>query len=191
MDQLKNFINSISPIPDEEYELIIPIINRIEVKKNTNLLEQGQVCKNVYFVESGLFRMLYVDYEGNEINCHFAMENEFMVDFQSFLTQKPAKYSWRTMQDSTVIALKYDDIHRLYNQSRAWEKFGRLMAEHVYQQLNEREEMLHFQSPEQRYQSLLDSRPDLFNLVSQYHLSSYIGIKPESLSRLRKRLLKR
>jgi len=191
MDQLKTIVNSISSMPDSEYELVIPIIHRIDVKKNTDILAHGQVCKSVYFVESGFFRMFYIDYEGNEINCRFAQENGFMVDFHSFLTQKPSKYSWRAMQDSKVIALKYDDIHRLYDQSRAWERFGRLIAEHVYRQINEREEMLHFQNPEQRYQTLLNVEPDLFNRVSQNQLSSYIGIKPESLSRLRKRLLRR
>jgi CRP-like cAMP-binding protein len=191
MDQLKTVINSISPIPENEYDLINPILNRMELKKHAELLEQGQVCKYVYFVESGFFRMFYVDFEGNEINCRFAEAGEFMVDFTSFLTQTPSKYYWRAMLDSRIIALKHNDIEDVYSRSRAWERFGRLMAEHVYLQISKREEMLHFQTPEVRYQTLLDTQPRLFNLVSQHHLASYIGIKPESLSRLRKRLLRR
>jgi len=83
--------------------------------------------------------------------------------------------------------LNYKNIQHLYRVSSTWNNFGRLMAEKVYLQLNERVDMLLFLKPEERYQYLLDNYPELFNQVSQFHLSSYIGIKPESLSRLRLR----
>ena len=104
---------------------------------------------------------------------------------------QPSKYNWEAMQDSEVFAVKYDDVQRLYATSPTWDRFGRLIAEHVYKQVNERTEMLLFLSPEDRYRFLLNKSPELFEKVSQFHLASYLGIKPESLSRLRKRLLKR
>lgn len=135
--------------------------------------------------------MYYIDLEGNEINTRFTQEDNFMVDFQSFLTQKPSHYYWQAMEDSTVLAFAFKDVQRLYASSSSWQKFGRLVAERVYLQLNERVEMLQFMSPEQRYVYLLETRPELFNQISQFHMASYLGIKPESLSRLRKRLLKK
>lgn len=188
MDQFKDFINSFSPISDEEYELITPVINRMRIKKNAFILERGQVCSYVYFVESGFFRMYYVDHDAHEINCQFSEENSFISDFQSFHMQKPSQYYLQAMQDSEIIAIKHEDIHRIYLISCSWERFGRCVAEQICLQIKEREEMLHFQSPEERYQTLLNTRPQLFNQVSQQYLSSYIGIKPESLSRLRRRL---
>lgn len=189
MDQLKQVVTSFVSMPDTEYDLALSIIERIEVKKDTNLLAQGQVCRHVYFIESGFFRMFYVDYEGNEINSRFAKANDFMVDFASFITQKGSLYYWKAMEDSTILALDREEIEKIYDKSPAWSKFGRLIAESSYLQINAREEMLHFQTPEQRYATILKKEPHLFQMISQNQLSSYIGIKPESLSRLRKRML--
>lgn len=189
MEQLQNAINAISPVSPADFELLKTVTKNLTVKKHTNLLAQGETCKNVYFIKKGFFRMFYVDLNGNEVNFRFAAANNFMVNFQSFLTQKPSNYYWQAMQDAEILYFAYQDVQRLYDECPAWEHFGRLMSEHVYIQLNERVEMFQFMSPEQRYQHLLNTKPELFNQVSQFHLSSYLGVKPESLSRLRKRLL--
>lgn len=191
MDQFRNYIKAISQISDDDLELMMPLLKPLQVKKQERLLVEGDVCKHVYFLKKGFFRMYYVDLEGNEINFRFTDENQFFVDFHSFLTQQPSKFYWQALQDSELWAIKYPDIHQLYKDSPAWEHFGRLMAEHVYKQVSERVEMLLFLSPEDRYQHLLNTRPQLFNQVSQFHISSYLGVKPESLSRLRKRLLRK
>jgi CRP-like cAMP-binding protein len=189
MEQLKQFINLVCPMRPEDLHLLPQSAAVISIKKKANLLAQGDVCEHIYFLRQGFFRMFYVDLEGNEINTRFTQENNFMVDFQSFLTQKPSQYYWQAMQDSELIAFTYKDVQKLYDSSPAWERFGRLVAERVYLQLNERVEMLQFMSPEQRYSHLLKIRPELFNQISQFQMASYLGIKPESLSRLRKRLL--
>ena len=178
-------------MPEAELELLFPIVQSRQVKKHDFLLKEGEVCRNVYFLTNGFFRMFYVDDDGNEINYRFTDQNNFLVDFQSFLTQKPSHFYWQAMRDAELFALSYRDIQHVYAASPAWNNFGRLMAEHVYLQLNERVEMLLFMSPEERYKFLLDTKPELFTQVSQFHLSSYMGIKPESLSRLRKRLIKK
>lgn len=117
MDQLKTVITAFVPMPDEEYDLIQPIINKQEIKKDTNLLEQGQICQHVYFIESGFFRMFYVDYKGNEINCRFVKANEFVVDFASFITKKASLYYWKAMEDSKVIVLEQEEIENIYSTS--------------------------------------------------------------------------
>ena len=191
MERLIGHINSILPMSTEDLALLTPLCFELSIKKKANLLVQGDVCKNIYFLTKGFFRMYYIDLEGNEINTRFTQEDNFMVDFQSFLTQKPSRYYWQAMEDSTVLAFAFKDVQRIYASSSSWQKFGRLIAERVYLQLNERVEMLQFMSPEQRYVYLLEIRPELFNQISQFHMASYLGIKPESLSRLRKRLLKK
>ncbi|PZR08744.1 MAG: Crp/Fnr family transcriptional regulator, partial [Flavobacterium psychrophilum] len=89
MDRIKAVITSFVPMPDEEYELMLSLINRMAIKKDDDLLQQGEVCRYVYFIESGFFRMFYVDYKGNEINCRFGKPDEFVVDFASFITRIP------------------------------------------------------------------------------------------------------
>ncbi|KIC95506.1 Crp/Fnr family transcriptional regulator [Flavihumibacter solisilvae] len=184
------FLNQVMQVSEAELELLYPILQYRKLKKQDFILKEGDVCRNVYFITEGFFRMYYVDHDGNEINYRFTGRNNFLVDFQSFLMQKPSHFYWQAMHDAEVLVLPYNDIHKLYASSQAWNNFGRLIAERVYLQLNERVEMLLFMTPEERYQHLLDTQPDLFNQVSQFHLSSYLGIKPESLSRLRKRLSK-
>ncbi len=191
MNALKSLINSMVPMSDADFELLDKITLAMQVKKGGYLLEQGKICKHIFFLEKGFFRMYYVDPKGNQINYRFTNEGNFLVDFQSFLTQKPSGYYWQAMQDAQVLAFKYSDVQTMYQQSRNWEHFGRLMAEQVYQQMNARVEMMQFLTPEQRYGHLLETQPELFNQVSNFHLSSYLGIKPESLSRIRKRLLKK
>ena len=122
------------------------------------------------------------------MNYRFAHENEFLVDFSSFLTRSPSRYYWQAMQDVDVLTFSYEPVHSLYQKSAAWNQFGRLMAERVYLLANERTELLQFFTPEQRYQHVLHTYPALVTSISQAHLASYLGIKPESLSRIRHRL---
>ncbi len=184
-------VKSIAPMSGTDIELMLAILQYKTVKKHQLLLKEGEVSRNVYFLVSGFFRMYYIDFDGNEINYRFTDQHNFLVDFQSFLIQKPSHFYWEAMQDAELFVLPYRDIQDAYASSPAWNNFGRLMAEHVYLQLNERVEMLLFMNPEERYLHLLKTKPELFEKVSQFHLSSYMGVKPESLSRLRKRLLKK
>jgi CRP-like cAMP-binding protein len=188
---IATFIRRIINMNDADIELLFPILQYRQVKKNDFLLREGEVCKNVYFLTEGFFRMFYIDYDGNEINYRFTWENNFFVDFQSFLLQKPSHFYWQAMRDTKLLVLPHTDINKLYTVSPTWNNFGRLIAERVYLQLNERVEMLLFMTPEERYKYMLETQPQLFENVSQFHLSSYLGVKPESLSRLRKRLLKK
>ena len=173
---------------DEEFGRITAKASFRRVAKGELLLQQGDVCRYVYFLTKGFVRMYYVDPTGAEINYRFTNENDFFVDFKSFLTQSPSRYYWQAMQDAEMLAFSYQQVQSLYQQSPEWNQFGRLMAERVYLTANERVEMLQFLTPQQRYQYVLHTYPTLITNVSQAHLASYLGIKPESLSRIRHRL---
>ena len=185
---IEQFVLSIVPMEQSDLELLAPILQYKLVKKNEYLLKEGEVCKNIYFLAKGLVRMFFVNLSGSEVNYRFTYHKTFFVDFQSFLTEQPTHFFWQAMEESEFLVLPGKEIKKIYSDSKAWDHFGRLIAERVYLQMNERVEMLLFMSPEERYNHLLNAQPELFNLVSQFHLSSYLGVKPESLSRLRKRL---
>ncbi|MEO5888950.1 MAG: Crp/Fnr family transcriptional regulator [Ferruginibacter sp.] len=188
---IKKFIGAVAPMEETDMELLPSILEYRQVKKNEYILREGEICKNVYFLTKGFLRMFFVDYNGNEVNYRFTFDNNFFVDFQSFLLQKPSHFFWQAMQDSELLILPGTEIKQLYATSPAWNNFGRLVAEKVYLQMNERVEMLLFMTPEERYNHLMATQPEIFSMVSQFHISSYLGVKPESLSRLRKRLLKK
>lgn len=181
-------ITAIYPMASEDIELILPLLTHRTVSKGDFMLQQNEVCRHIFFLGSGLVRMFYLDPSGNEISYRFTGVGQFFVDFQSFLTQQPSRYYWQALQDSELLLFPYAAIQQLYQRSPTWNQFGRLMAERVYLQLNERVEMLLFMNPEERYRFIVSTNPGLVNQVSLLHLSSYLGIKPESLSRIRKRM---
>jgi CRP-like cAMP-binding protein len=178
-------------MPSSELELILPILKRQVVKKNKFLLGEGDVYPNVYFIISGYLRMFFVDGDGHEINYKFVEHHHFITDFQSFLTCKPSRYFCQALIDTDLFVLSHRDIHTLYKLSPHWNNFGRLIGEGAFLQLNERVEMYLFMTPEERYQHLLTTRPQLFSQVSLSKLATYLGITAESLSRLRKRIRKK
>lgn len=184
-------VRAITPMPDTDIELLVSILEKRTIKKNDFLLKEGDVAENVFFLIEGFFRMYYIDFNGNEINYRFTRKGNFLADFQSLLTQKASQFYWQALQDSELFVLPYHKIQDAYASSAAWSRFGRLMAERVYLQLNQRVELLLFKTPEERYLHILETEPQLLSEISQFHLASYLGVKPESLSRLRKRIAKK
>lgn len=191
MQQLRAFLTALYPLSDHDFDQLAPHVVPQTVAKGHHVLVAGQVCGAVYFVTAGLLRLYYVGPDGHEVNCRFAGPNGFLTDYQSFLTQQPSRYSWQALQAAELLALPYALVQRLYRASPTWDHVGRLMAEQVYQQLNERVELLQFYTPTQRYEYLQQQHPALLAQVSQAHLASYLGIQPESLSRIRHRLSQR
>ncbi len=188
MELLRAFVQSLYPVPEPDFALLTPHLVPRTVPKGAHLLEAGQVCGAIFFVNTGFFRLYYAGADGHEVNCRFAGAAGFLTDFQSFLTQQPSRYAWQALQAAEVLVLPYALVQRLYRESAAWDRFGRLMAERAYQQVNERVELLQFLTPTQRYQHVQQHHPELLTQVSQAHLASYLGVQPESLSRIRQRL---
>lgn len=149
-----------------------------------------QVCQWLGFVLDGVFRSFVIEPEsGEEKNIFLFSENKFVVSFKSFINQSPCDYHTQAMTDSTTLCIHYTDLMRLYSQSHAWERFGRLAAQAAFQVAIERTESFLFKSPEERYLDLLRDHPAIFQHIPLYHISSYLGIKGPSLSRIRKRLM--
>lgn len=147
------------------------------------------ICRNLAFVSHGLFRIFYTDKKtGEDINLFFFSENQFMVSFKSFITQTPCYYTIEALEDSEVSQISHSDLVGLFETSHAWESFGRVLAEQYFYFSQERTESFLFKTAEQRYKDLLQLYPTIFERVPLYHISSYLGIKGPSLSRIRKRL---
>jgi CRP/FNR family transcriptional regulator, anaerobic regulatory protein len=159
-----------------------------KIAKNSFFVREGQINREMGFVNSGLFRMYYL-LDGKEVNAHFFVENDFLAAFQSFLLQQPSRYYIQALEDSEIITFTYDDLEEAYKNSHQWERFGRKAAELCYTVATERTESFLFMTGEERYLQLLEKRPEFFERIPLYHIASYLGIERESLSRLRRKIL--
>lgn len=158
------------------------------VKKGDFIVTTSQVCNFIGFIESGLFRM-YSNSDGIENIVAFFKEETFISEYVSFLTRQKAVYEIQALENSVIYKLYYNDLNKLYKEYPEYERAGRLVAEDLYISLSKRNLSLLAITPEERYQHYISSS-SLINRLPQYMIASYLGITPEALSRIRKRLSK-
>lgn len=172
---------------DEELGLLLSKFTAVAVKKNDVFLCEGEVCRSVAFVSKGLVRLYFLK-DGKEHNSGFFQPGSWVSEYASFLHQKPSLFFIEALQDTELFALNYETMQSLYNRAKAFERLGRLIAENLYAVYVYRNLSLVLQSPEERYQTFVRENPGLLALLPQKQIASYVGIEPESLSRIRARL---
>lgn len=126
--------------------------------------------------------------QGEETTSNFAFEENYVTDYCSFLTRQPSSDYIVAMDDAQVLQLSYENMQTAFEQSPVWQKFGRLIAEHIFIMVDIRAKNLLFKTPQELYLQLMKERPKVMEKIPQHYIASYCGIKPESLSRIRKRL---
>jgi len=188
MQALKNMLNAVLPVDEDNWSRLAEGLIKKEIKAGEYLLKAGEVCPSIAFIESGTFRMYYTNEDDYEINLMLHAANENTTDYESFTTGLPAKLSIQAIEDSKVIILSRVKLMTLYEDSFYWNKFGRMVAEQIFISSKRRTEELLFMTPEQRYLKLMEYQPDFFQKYPLKHIASYLGIKPQSLSRIRARL---
>ena len=184
---LFNFIEKYLPLSEQEKDAIISLDIFNRYKKGTVLLREGQISNMGYFVLSGCLRSHYV-IDGNEKTTAFYTEMEGVTP-HCVLKKTPSEYYISTVEDSILLESTPDMEQEIFENLPKFEKLCRLLSEDVLskQQIDFNE--FKILNPEQRYQNLLNNRPDLIQRVPQHQLASFLGITPQSLSRLRSRII--
>jgi len=159
-----------------------------KIKKDDFFISMGDICEYIGFITNGALRTFYIDNNGNDISFIFHLENNFFTDYESFLTTAPSKLFIQAIEDTEVLVIHKKDLLDLYATDVYWQVYGRNMAESIYLSAKKRVEDLLFLTHEERYLRLIKDQPMIFNRVPQKQIASYLGIKPQSLSRIRKRL---
>jgi len=157
-------------------------------KKKQPFIAEGKVCREIAFICKGSFRCFKV-IDGIEVSTFFSFEHNWVSSYTSFLRKAPSFISIEAMEESEVLVLSYDDLQYLYNHYIAFERFGRLMAEYLVGCYDDRMLSLLLKTPEERYLKTLMENSQYFERVPQHYIASYLGIAPESLSRIRKRVM--
>ncbi len=187
MEQITNSVKSIVKINETEEAAFTSILSVKTFKKKEFLLEEGRICNKIFFINSGCTRVFY-NVDGVENTVQFFFAGGWYTDFQSFLTGQPTVENMQALENAEVVYFEKEDIYKLYNAHPVFDRVGRILAENAFLSISRLNQMMKNQEPEERYLNLLKQRPELVNKIPQHYIASYLGIKPESLSRIRKRL---
>ena len=186
MNPLRQFILQYTPVPEPDWQAISKCLVRREMKRESLLLEEGKTCKHLYFLEKGLLRF-FVWKDGLDITKYFTDVPYVFTSQKSFNQQVPAQESIATLEDSIIWQMSYEHAQHLL-ELKSWSTFIRLLVQEVQTYTEEILEALQTQTAEQRYKLLLQQDAELVQRVPLKHLASYLGIAPQSLSRIRKKM---
>jgi CRP-like cAMP-binding protein len=180
-------IRSLIALSPAEADIVTSLFKEKTYRKGDLFLKEGQICKQVGFVAKGLMRY-YINHDGEEKTYAFSQENNYVCNYESFLPQCPSSKNIQALEDSNVLVISHDDLQIFYKTVREGERFGRIVIGAVFIQLLEDLSSFYTDRPEHRYEKFIRNHPDLQQRISQYHIASYVGVKPQSLSRIRKRI---
>jgi signal-transduction protein with cAMP-binding, CBS, and nucleotidyltransferase domain len=187
LDKLKKYCNTFVNLTDKELNLIDKYFELNKIKKKDFLLQDGKVCNFIGFIAEGTIRHFHIK-DGVEKTCDISFENSWVTDFQSFTHNTSCIMNLQAMQDAIVFVIRKENLYKLYTDCNKYETFGRLMAEQVALRATEIAMSLSSDKPEERFRNLLKKQPDLFQRVPQKYIANFLGISPESLSRIQKRI---
>ena len=188
-DLLRKTFNKLVSLNEEEWAAISSCIKERTFKKGEFLCRHGQVENYLSVVYKGTCRGFYSK-DGEEISVTFMFENDYVSAYYSFLTYRPSLMSIQALTPVHVLSISKTDLDKLCDNYKSLERIGRLNAERIYRRKEEREVALLTMSATERYIDLLNRHPKLLKQIRLKYIASYLGIKPESLSRIRKQLAK-
>lgn len=187
-EKLKEYCKTKVSLTAKELNLIDHYFETRHLKKKEFLLEHGHICSFIGFIAAGTIRHFHVK-DGIEKTCDISFKNTWVTDFQSFTHSSYCVMNLQAMEDTTICFIQKENLSSLYETCRKYETFGRLMAEEVAHRATEIAMSLSSDKPEERFQKLLKKQPDLFQRVPQKYIANFLGVSPESLSRIRSRIL--
>lgn len=183
---LKKFISQYVELSGDELKDITDRFKSKAIKKNDYLFRQGDICKDLVFVQKGCLRLFYLK-DGIEISVWFAFEKSSAIEIYSFISENPSDYFLEAIEDSEVLYLPKTELNKLYQHQPRMQEMMRNFWEDVILNLISRFTALQKDSAEKRYLDLLD-KPAYLETIPQKYLASFIGVTPTSLSRIRKQI---
>lgn len=185
MEQIKMAIRQMIRASDEELDLFLAQCYTDKFKRLEVLSAPDKVPTEIFFILSGILRVMVIDNFGSEHSIHFAMENQFIADYSSFILGQKSSYTLQALEETEVIVMPKQAIEWGYNNIREGQKLGRLIAEYYFIYQDNRIKNTYSRTPKERFDNITEVFPNIHNRVPQHMIASYLGISPVHLSRLK------
>lgn len=186
IDYFENFL----PLEEEVKSILKEVFKERRIKRRQFILQEGDVCKHNTFVVEGCFKMYLVDTNGKEHNLQFAIENWWIGDIGSFHSEEPSRLYIEAMENSVILQIKKEDQLQLFVDYPIFNRIFRVLAENAMVSLQNRILQNISSTAEERYLQFSKNHAQLFNRISNVQIASYLGMTPEFLSTIRKKLAK-
>jgi len=191
MEDYSNIIANIKRYVDlneKDENQFTSIVRTTRVKRRQYIVQPRFVCSHQTYVKEGALRSYFVDNEGVDYTIQFAIEDWFISDFNSYISQTPASLYVEALEDSIVQQIAFEDVEKLCDENQKFEKFFRMVAQKSFA-FSQRRVLANLgMTAEERYLEFLNLYPSIVQRVPQYTLASYLGMSAEFLSKVRKKL---
>jgi CRP-like cAMP-binding protein len=188
---MKNLIGELkllsldNTIPAEDQQICISLVKKVEIKKGEVLFQEGEVCTCFYFLDKGLIRLYYYKQDGKEVTEHFASEGEGFGAIESLVEKQPSYLIAEALENSVIYKLNKEQIEQLCMKYWPVEYEFRKLLEIALVSSQKRMRSIQFETANDRYKYLLRHHPHIFQKATSIQIASYLGITPETLSRMK------
>lgn len=187
---LIDYFEKFLPLNEDEKFVLEKVFKQRSVKRRQFILQEGDVCSHNTFVLEGCFKMYLVDYHGKEHNLQFAVENWWIGDIGSFHSETPSRLYIEALENSIILQIEKEDQLKLFVEHPKFNRIFRVLAENAMVSLQNRVLQNISSTAEERYLTFLEVHPELFNRISNVQIASFLGVTPEFLSTIRKKLVR-
>ena len=173
---------------EKELQLFNAVLNEVFVSKGQFLLQPGTNVRHEYFVVKGCLKAYYISSKGNKCIIQFAVENWWVGDFDAFYNQVPSQLYIEAIEDSALLAIDYTQLQKIYKEAPIFERYFRILTTQAF--IAQRKRILSSleKNTRERYSEFCISYPNIEERVANYDIANYLGVSPENLSRVRKKL---
>lgn len=184
-DSLRQRLHELAPLTDDQWLRFASIVEPVSYSKHDFLIQAGQLENYIHYIAKGMVR-LSLNNDGKDISLDFIFSHNFVSAYSSFLTGQASAFTIQALTDVQTYRFSRTNLSYLYDESHQAERIGRVIAEQAFLRKTSREVLFLTSTAKQRYVQLLEQNPILVQTISVKHLASYLGIEPESLSRIRR-----
>lgn len=187
MESFRQFLQNFPHYRPSYFDEVSPSLHIKQVRAGDYFLQMGQVCHEVGFIKSGLFRHFYLK-EEKEITTCFCLESSLVTSYKSLITQQDSEIAIQAVENSEMIVLPYQALLDLYEKNLFWQQLGRMASEQEYLEKDRYHHFITDLPATERYLKVLENKRDLYQRIPLTYLASYLQVSPETLSRIRKKI---